>query len=245
MVKNDFVNRFSNTSLGTIWGFVSPLVLIGLYAFVFEFIMKLNAGGEYPYLVWFLPGIVMWNFINEGILQATNSIREYNYLVKKIVFPIEIIPLIKVFSSVVIAVFMLLLVMAISFIYGYVPNIIMLIYYSISAVIFVTSVTRMTSTLAAMLGDFIQIVPVIMQIMFWVSPVIWNIQTIDYKIASIVKFNPIAYLICGFRETFTEGNIFTADSYIYTIVFWVINVILYMYSKKLFNKNKNEFADVI
>ncbi len=245
MVKNDFVNKFSNTSLGAIWGFVSPLVLIALYAIVFEYIMKLNTSGTYPYLVWFLPGIVMWTFLNEAILQATNSIREYNYLVKKIVFPIEVIPLIKVFSSVVIALFMLVLVLVISACMGYVPNILMLLYYSFSAMFFIISLTRLTSTLAVMLGDFVQIIPVVMQIMFWATPVVWNITTVDQNIANIVKFNPLAYLICGYRETFTSGDIFFANSYIYTIVFWVINILLFIYSKKVFNKNKDEFADVI
>ena len=245
MVKNDFINRFANTSLGAVWGFISPFVLIFMYAIVFEYIMKLDTAGEYPYLVWFLPGIVMWNFLSEAVLQTTNSIREYSYLVKKIVFPIDVIPLIKVFSSATVALFMLVLVLGISLILGYVPNIIMLLYYIVSALFFVISLTRITSTLAVMLGDFIQFIPVLMQVMFWATPVVWNINIAEEGIANIVKLNPFTYLVCGFRETFTSGNIFSENSFIFTIVFWVINILLYLYSKKLFKTNKNEFADVI
>lgn len=245
MVKNDFINRFSNTSLGVIWGFVSPVVVIALYAFVFEYILDLNTAGEYPYLVWFLPGIVMWTFLNESIIQTTNSIREYSYLVKKIVFPINIIPLIKVFSNVIVMLFMLILVFGISAMYGFLPNLLMLIYYTLSGIFFIICLTKLTSALAAMLGDFVQIVPVVMQVMFWATPIVWNISTVDQNLSNIIKFNPLAYLVCGYRDVFTGGNIFFENNYIYTIIFWIITIVLFIYSNAVFNKNKDEFADVI
>ncbi|MEG0073115.1 MAG: ABC transporter permease [Clostridia bacterium] len=245
MVKNDFVNRFANTSLGAIWGFVSPIVLIVLYAFVFEYILKLNTAGEYPYLVWFLPGIVMWTFLNDAILNTTNSIREYSYLVKKIVFPIDIIPLIKVFSTFIVAAVMLAIVIAISFFNGFLPNLIMLIYYTLAAVFFIIGITRLTSALSVMLGDIAQVVPVIMQLMFWATPTVWNIAIVDDKIANIIKFNPLAYLVCGYRDVFINGSIFSDNNYIFTIVFWIIAVLVFIYGNIIFNKNKDEFSDVI
>ena len=95
--KNDFRNRFANTSLGSIWGFAQPFVFMLTYVIVFQYILKTRSSGEYPYVVWFLPGMSMWMFISDAILMSSNSIRNYSYLVKKVVFPVDIIPVISIY----------------------------------------------------------------------------------------------------------------------------------------------------
>ena len=97
--KNDFKNRFANTSLGAIWGFLQPFIFMLTYAIVFQFILKTGSGGDYPYAVWFFPGMTMWQWINDTIMSASNSIRTYSYLVKKVVFPVNIIPVISIVAS--------------------------------------------------------------------------------------------------------------------------------------------------
>ena len=81
--KNDFRNRFANTSLGTIWGFAQPFIFMLTYVIVFQYILETGSSGDYPYVVWFLPGMGMWMFCSDAILNASNSIRNYSYLVKK------------------------------------------------------------------------------------------------------------------------------------------------------------------
>ena len=72
--KNDFRNRFANTSLGALWGFLQPFVFMLTYVIVFQYILKTGSAGEYPYVVWFLPGMSMWMFCSDAILNASNSI---------------------------------------------------------------------------------------------------------------------------------------------------------------------------
>ena len=95
MGKNDFKNKYASTSLGAVWGFIQPLVFMFMYMFVFQFILKQGTSGNYPYVVWFLPGIAMWMFFNDAVINGCTSIRSYSYLVKKIVFPIGTIPFIN------------------------------------------------------------------------------------------------------------------------------------------------------
>ena len=245
MVKNDFTNRFANTSLGAIWGFVSPVVIIFLYVFVFEYILKLKSSGEYPYLVWFLPGMAIWTFLNEAILTTTNSIRDYSFLVKKVVFPVDIIPLIKVFSTFIVGAVLLLIVTGICIFNGYMPNILLFAYYIFASLFFVVGITRLLSAFATMLGDFAQIVPVIMQLMFWATPTIWNVADTEKIIQNVVKCNPFAYLVCGMRDVFIGGNILAENNYLYTIIFWTISIVIFIYGNKVFNKNKDEFSDML
>lgn len=106
--KNDFRNRFASTSLGSIWGFLQPFVFMFTYVIVFQYILKVPAAGKDPYAVWFLPGMAMWQTINEIVLNATSSIRNYSYLVKKVVFPVDIIPIISIVASSFVALFLFL-----------------------------------------------------------------------------------------------------------------------------------------
>ena len=69
--KNDFKNRFANTSLGAMWGFLQPFVFMLTYVIVFQYILKTGSSGEYPYVVWFLPGMSMWMFCSDAILTAS------------------------------------------------------------------------------------------------------------------------------------------------------------------------------
>ena len=143
--KNDFKNRFANTSLGAIWGFLQPFIFMLTYAIVFQFILKTGSSGNYPYAVWFFPGMTMWQWIYDTIMSASNSIRTYSYLVKKVVFPINIIPVISIVASSFVGLFLIAIATMICIIYGYMPNILLLIYVIIAVYAFVIAFTRFTS----------------------------------------------------------------------------------------------------
>lgn len=81
--KNDFRNKFASTSLGSLWGFLSQFIFIITYVIVFQYILKTGRSGNDPYVVWFLPGISMWMFIQNSVINASSSIKNYSYLVKK------------------------------------------------------------------------------------------------------------------------------------------------------------------
>jgi len=117
--KNDFKNRFANTSLGAIWGFLQPFIFMLTYAIVFQFILKAGSGGDYPYAVWFFPGMTMWQWINDSIMSASNSIRTYSYLVKKVVFPVNIIPVISIVASSFVGLFLIVIATVICIIWIY------------------------------------------------------------------------------------------------------------------------------
>ena len=139
--RNDFRNRFANTSLGAIWGFAQPFVFMITYVIVFQYILHSGSSGEYPYVVWFLPGMSMWMFCSDAILTASNSIRNYSYLVKKVVFPVDIIPIISLTSASFIGIFLMIIAVVVSSIFGYIPNFLNVIYILLCAIIFIIEVS--------------------------------------------------------------------------------------------------------
>lgn len=245
--KNDFKNRFANTSLGSIWGFLQPFVFMITYVIVFQYILKTGSAGDDPYVVWFLPAMAMWQCINDSIMSASNSIKQYSYLVKKVIFPIDTIPLISIIASSFVAIFLFGVATVVCCAYQYFPNILELIYMIVAVYAFIIAFTRFTSAITTLIPDFSNLLSIAMQLFFWFTPVIWNLSMLanHQTILKIVKCMPFSYLVTGFREVFIEGNIITADGGIYTIAFWVITAILFLWGNSVFKRSKKDFADVL
>lgn len=245
--RNDFKNRFANTSLGAIWGFLQPFVFMITYAIVFQFILKTGSSGQYPYAVWFFPGMAMWQWMNDSILTASNSIRTYSYLVKKVVFPVDIIPVMSIVSNSFISFFLFLVSIVVCLIFSYIPNLLMLLYILFAAICLVVAITRFTAALTTLVPDFEQALGIIMQLCFWFTPIVWNLNMVDNNpiLQSILQCMPFTYLVTGFRQVFIEGNIVTQGYGLYTIVFWAITIGIFCWGNYIFNKNKKDFADVL
>lgn len=245
--KNDFKNRFASTSLGSIWGFLQPFVFMLTYVIVFQYILKTPSSGSEPYAVWFIPGMAMWQTLNDSIISASNSIRSYSYLVKKVVFPIDTIPVISIVASAFIGIFLFIIANVVCIAFGYIPNILMEIYMIIAAYALIIAITRLTSAVTTLVPDFSQLLNILMQLFFWFTPVVWNLGMLTGHgtLLKIVKCMPFTYLVTGFREVFIDGNIVTQGHGIYTIVFWVITAAIYLWGNYIFKKSKKDFADVL
>ena len=246
--KSDFKNRFASTSLGSIWGFLQPFVFMMMYVIVFQYIFKQTGPGGAPYVVWFMPGMAMWMTINDGIIGASNSIRGYSYLVKKVVFPVDIIPLISLIANAFVSLFLIVIATAVCVIFKFVPNVFQMIYMIISVYIFLIAITRFTSAVATLVPDFSNLLGIVMQICMWLTPVVWDLSMIaeHHKISMIMKFLPFTYLVTGFRDCFMGNtNIVTANHGMFTIAFWVITILIFAWGNYIFKKSKKDFADVL
>ena len=151
LAKNDFKTRFAGSYLGIVWAFVQPVVTILVYWIVFEKGLNAKAemladGTEAPYVLWLTAGLVPWFYFSEALSNGTTALLEYNYLVKKVVFKISILPIIKIIAATFIhgffVLFMLLLYMA----HGFFPDAytLQLLYYSFCLFIFVLGISYAT-----------------------------------------------------------------------------------------------------
>lgn len=245
--KNDFKNRFAATSLGAIWGFLQPFVFMATYAIVFQYILKTGSSGDYPYAVWFFPGMAMWQWINDSIMSASSSIRQYSYLVKKVVFPVDVIPTISIVASSFVGIFLLVIACAICIIYGFMPNILMMIYIIFAGICFIIALTRFTSAVTTVVPDFANLLGIVMQLFFWFTPIIWNLSMLSEHqlLLKIMQCSPFTYLVSGFRQVFMNEDIVFAGNGIYTIVFWVITIFMFIWGNSVFKRTKKDFADVL
>lgn len=246
--KSDFKNRFAGTSLGAIWGFVQPFIFMAMYVIVFQYILKTKSAGDDPFIVWYLPGMAMWTFINDAIITASNSIRNYAYLVKKVVFPVDIIPVISLSSSSIIGVFLFAIATIVCTCFGYIGNFLQIIYMAFCAVVFIIAISRLTSALATLIPDVVQLISVVMQLIFWLTPIIWNLNMLETHESLLIteKCLPITYLVTGFRDAFIHNsNIVTESNGLYSLVFWIVTIVIFIWGNAVFKKSKKDFADVL
>ena len=112
--KNDFKTKYAGSYLGIVWAFIQPVVTIMVYWFVFTVGLKAGDMAEYPFVLYLISGIVPWFFFQDALNGGTNALMEYNYLVKKVVFKISILPIVKVFSALFVHVFFVAFALVIS-----------------------------------------------------------------------------------------------------------------------------------
>lgn len=245
--KSDFKNKFASTSLGSIWGFLQPFVFMATYVIVFQYILHTGSNGKYDYVVWFLPGMSIWMWLNDSILSATGAIRQYSYLVKKVVFPIDVIPTISIVSSSFVSLFLILISTIVCMIFKIIPNFLNIIYIIFAGYIFIIAFTRFTSAIATLVPDFSNLLSIAMQLFFWFTPIVWNLSMLNEHevLLKIMKCTPFTYLVTGLRQAFIDENIITAENGLYTAVFWVITIIIFLWGNRIFKRAKKDFADVL
>lgn len=252
LAKNDFKTRYAGSYLGIVWAFVQPVVTVLLYWFVFGTIMqsraKLASGIEAPYVLWLTAGLVPWFYFSEALNNGTTALLEYNYLVKKVVFKISILPIIKIIAATFIHLFFLGVMLIFYFLYGgYKPDIhlLQLIYYSVCMFLFVLAISYSTCALVIFVRDLTQIINIFLQVGMWGTPILWNLADFaEEKYQIIFKINPVYYIVNGYRSALFEKTWFWEDFYS-TMYFWIVTVVLFGIGTLIFKKLKVHFADVL
>lgn len=244
--KNDFKTKYASSYLGITWGFIQPLMTIATYWFVFQVGLRSGDVSDTPFILWFIVAIVPWFFFSEAFSGATNVFSEYSYLVKKVVFKVELLPMVKITSAFFVHIFFLSFIFIIYSVYGYYPSLynLQIVYYVICSVALVVSLSVLTSALVLFFKDLNQIIIIILQMGFWFTPIGWSYTMLPTSWAYVFKLNPMFYIVEGFRDTFISHIPFYDHPY-YTFYFWLFCLVTLVIGIKTFEKLKPHFADVI
>lgn len=251
LAKNDFKKRYAGSYLGAVWAMAQPVVTVLMYYIVFDRIFgsvgpKLPNGEVVPYVLSLTAGLVPWFYFSEALNNGTNALLEYNYLVKKVVFKISILPIIKVIAATFIHVFFVGILLILASIYGYYPTIytVQLLYYSACLFIFVLALSYTSCAVVVFFKDLSQIINIALQIGMWATPILWNINDVNADWVLILKLNPLVYIVNGYRSAIYEREWFFQD-FFSTMYFWIVTVVLFGIGALVFKRLKVHFADVL
>ena len=250
LAKNDFKTKYAGSYLGIIWAFVQPVVTILVYWFIFSVGFRAGNVGEYPFVLFIVTGIIPWFFFSDALNGGTNALIDYNNLVKKVVFNIDILPFVKVASAFFVHCFFICFAIILSLAMGYAPDvhIVQLIYYIICEIVFVLGLSYLTSSIIVFFRDLGQIINIIvLQVGIWLTPIMWDAKTmLSPTLHKIFKLNPMYYIVNGFRYSMLEKNWFWENGGVeWTIYFWCATLIIFVLGTHIFKKLKIHFADVL
>lgn len=250
---NDFKTKFAGSYLGIIWAFVQPVITILVYWFVFEKGMKPAAirdaaGTEVPYVLWLIAGMVPWFFFSDALSGGTRALLDYSYLVKKVVFKIDILPIVKIVSAVFVHLFFLAFAVLLYTLYGYYPDVytLQVLYYSICLFVLVMGISYLTSAVVVFFRDLNQVINIVLQVGVWVTPIMWNIDTMDISpiLKNLLKLNPLYYIVQGYRDALI-GKVAFYERWELTLYFWAVTIVFMVLGTHVFKKLRMHFADVL
>lgn len=246
LAVNDFKTRYAGSYLGIIWAFVQPVVTILVYWFVFSVGFRSGAVMQVPFVVYLVSGLVPWFYIQEFLNTGTNALIEYSYLVKKVVFKISVLPMVKAISAFFVHAFFIAITIIITLLYGINPGpcVIQVIYYFLAMFVFSLGIVYGTCAVVIFFRDLSQIINILLQVGVWTIPIMWNLQIVDEKYHWIFKLNPMYYVVNGYRESI-YGHVPFWHDLGQMVYFWTFTLILFVIGTVIFKRLKVHFADVL
>lgn len=243
---DDFKGRFAGSLLGSSWAFIQPIVTILIYYFIFQFGFRSTPVEDVPYVLWLVAGLLPWFYISETIIMTASCLAEYSYLVKKVVFNVQILPLSKVCSGLFIQGVLFIFIIGLFAVFGQFPTIyyLQLPLYLIYMVIFLVGLGYISSSLYAFFKDTAQVISIVTQVFFWMTPIVWDISIMPEATAKILAFNPVYYVVMGYRSAFIYKEFYFPGIGL-TCWYWGIALVTLIGGRLFFDRCKKHFADVM
>ena len=249
--KADFKKRFVGSYFGVVWMFVQPVVTVLIYWLIFGPIGFKSAPPvpNASYVQWLIPGIAPWFFFAEALNCGTGCLQEYNYLVKKVVFKVEILPIIKLISCLFVHGFFVAIMFVVFLISGKAPQIswLQVLYYGFAASMFALALTYFTSAIQVFFKDMAQIVAICLQFGIWMTPIMYHESMFTGAgkwVEVLFKLNPFYYVVAGYRDTMLTGNWFWERPTL-TLYYWGFTAVVLLLGLKMFKRLRPHFSDVL
>ena len=243
---DDFKGRFAGSLLGSSWAFIQPIVTILIYYFIFQFGFRSTPVSDVPYVLWLVAGLLPWFYISETIVMTASCLAEYSYLVKKVVFNVRILPLSKVCSGLFIQGVLFIFVILLFAVFKIPPTIyyLQLPIYMIYMIIFLVGLGYFSCSMYAFFKDTAQVIAIITQVIFWMTPIVWDINIMPEATAKVLRFNPVYYVVMGYRSAFIYKQFYFPGIGM-LIWYWGIAIAVLIFGRLFFERCKKHFADVM
>ena len=246
LAKNDFRAKYTNSLLGVAWAFMLPLTVIFVLWFVFEVGFRSMPVENVPFILWYIPAFLSWQFFTDSFGTGSGCIFDYSYLVKNMQFRVSALPVVKIISASFVHFFFVGFIFVMYGIYGHFPRInnIQVIYYYFCTVVLLLGLTWILSALAVFSRDILNVISLVVQVGFWATPLVWDPSTMPENVQKIVKLNPMYYICMGYREAFCGEAWFWNHPW-NTLYFWVVAIGLLFVGAYVFHKLRPQFADML
>lgn len=245
LIKRDVLLRYRGAMFGVAWVFLNPLVMLTIFAYVFGQIFQARWPQQEngaPFWLVLYSGLIVFNVFSEAISRAPTAIRGHPSYVKKIIFPIEILPLVPLGAALVHGAFNYLILLAALGWTGYLtPNAALYPLMLLPLLLLALGLVWFLAAWGVFIKDMSQIVPPVMQMLMFLSPVLYPADAAPKILRYLYKLNPLGTVIEACRNT-ALGRAVDFQSWTIALLFGLATACLgYLF----FCRSKEEFADAI
>ncbi|MBS4178112.1 ABC transporter permease [Lederbergia citrea] len=238
--------------LGMAWEVINPLIQILIYWFVFGSIRQraditVAPGMDVPFIYWLLGGFIIWIFFYQSTIEGSKSIYTRLRMLSKMNFPMSVIPNIVIFSHFYIHLIMIGITVIIFQLAGYYINIyfLQMIYFIFAAFCLIFAISLITSTLSTIIRDIHMFLNATLRMLLYLSPILWQITILDEPLPTIMKLNPLYYIIEGYRSALFGLDWYFIVNWQYTLYFWGLVIALLLFGSMLHVKFRRHFIDYL
>lgn len=248
LAKSDLVKTYKGTALGWWWALIRPSITLAVYYFAFSVGLRVSHPvGEYSYFLWLIAGFLPWFYMRDVLVAGAGSIKKYRFLVTKIKYPISTIPTFVSLSHLMTEVMLLVVVVAIFIFSGKTPDLywIQIPLYMLLMFVFFCIWSLLSGILSAFSSDFFQLIKSITIMLFWLSGIMYNVNSISNDvIRHIMLLNPITVIVNGFRNSFIYKEWFW-ENYKEMIGFFAVTAVMLALTVFVYRKLSREAVDIL
>ena len=243
----DFTSRYKGTHFGLLWSVLLPIFMVAMYTFVFGFIFKSRWGAGNESKVLFgtalFAGLIPFNFFCEVLTSSATLIHSNSNLVKRVVFPLEVLPVSRTLSSLGHALISLVLLLCLSAYQGLLsPNWLYIPLLFIPFIAFCLGLSFFMAALSVFVRDVSHVLGTFVSLCLFLSPIFYSLDAVPNSLKPIMQFNPLAIMAEQTRRCAVFGLPLEPFS---LIVLWVFGIAMLTLGAAWFKRLKPSFADVM
>ncbi len=250
MTKRDVVGRYRGSVMGLTWSFFNPLLMLAIYTFVFSVVFKARWSGigeestKMDFAIIFFSGLIMYGVFAECVNRAPSTILANINYVKKVVFPLEILPLIACGSALFHAAISIVVLLLAQLVFeGHVPWTALLFPAVMAPLALATmGIAWVLSALGVYVRDIGQITGMVTTMLMFLSPIFFPMSAMPEEFRGMIAINPLVYFLEEGRNTLIFG---VAPDPLNLLYAWVASIVVASVGFAIFQKMRNGFSDVL
>jgi ABC-type polysaccharide/polyol phosphate export permease len=246
LVARELKARYRGSVLGFFWSFVNPLMLLLVYSFVFSTIMPNTTKGIQPYALFMFCGILPWTWFSASLSEATNSLISGGNLIKKVLFPAEVLPFVSVFTNMVNFFLGLLILVPSLIFYGRLHFSFNLLWFPVAVLVQLLFTLGLALALAALTVHFRDIKDLLANILtlwFFATPIIYSWTQDNVKAyKSLFDLNPFTHLAISYQEILFFGIV---GHWKWLLALGIYSVAQFLVGYWLFDRLRDSFAEAV
>jgi ABC-type polysaccharide/polyol phosphate export permease len=193
------------------WSLANPLLLILVYSFVFGHILR---GGPPNFAYFLMVGILPWNFFSQSLMMSTGSIVDNGNLIRKVALPMEVFPVATVLFNFAQFVLALLVFFPMALLFFKVPVALSwVVFFPILAlqIVFTSGLCFIFSTATVFYRDIRHFTEILLMLLFWLTPIIYDLQTVPATLRTVLAINPLTYFILAYQDALYRNSFPSID----------------------------------